>query len=153
MFFPQIDPHFPVVSCFFCSVIPWRRGQPARFGLEAASEPISLWNKSRRCPLIGSLSAPSVQKQKVSICFCFQCQCRVTASKSSRGASWQQVWEAEEDSVCLLPGVHLSHEVVWIVAVLQTTCRARIKLFSVTGGTLSWMSLILKIIQTLTEKL
>lgn len=85
-FSPKIDPHFPVVPHFFCSVIPWWRGQPARFGLEAVSEPVSLWNKSRRCPLIGSRSAPSVQKQKVSICFCFSVSVQSYSKQKQQGS-------------------------------------------------------------------
>lgn len=85
---------------------------------------------------------PSVQKQKikVSVCFsvCSQCPCRVTASESSRGASWQQIRAVEEDNLCSLPGVHRSHEVVRIITILQTTCsEAQFNVVNMTGGYLT----------------
>lgn len=53
-----------VVLCFFYSVLPLWRAQPAWFGLEAEYEPVSVWNKSPAMSLTGLLSATAVQKQK-----------------------------------------------------------------------------------------
>lgn len=122
--FPPTTTLSVLVVLYLFDSVPWIE-EARQLGLvwKQCLEPIGMWNKSLRRPSSARSECPKAKK-KVSVCFpvCSQCPCRVTASESSRGASWQQIRAVEEDNVCSLPGVHRLHEVVRIITILQTTC-------------------------------
>lgn len=135
----QLSLSILVVLYLFDSV-PWIE-EARQLGLvwKQCLKPIGMWNKSLRCPSSARSECPIAKKKGIRLfSVCSQCPCRVTASESSRGASWQQIRAVEEDNLCSLPGVHRSHEVVRIITILQTTCsEAQFNVVNMTGGYLT----------------